>query len=91
MPVLIVNIQGAGPKLDKVMPGILDTIHAEIKRVYDAEIAAGNKKLWYVDGRDIVGGSNGFDLTIDRVHPHQGGFYKYAEKLAPVIKTMLAA
>ncbi len=89
VPVLIVNIQDAGPKLDKVMPGNLEIIHAEIKRVYDAEVASGNKKLWYVDARDIVGGSKGFDLTIDRVHPHQGGFYKYAEKLVPVVKEML--
>ncbi len=90
VPILLVNMQGAGAKLDKAMPGNLEILHKEVKRVYDAEIAAGNKKLWYVDGRDIIGGSEGFDLTIDRVHPHQGGFYRYAEKLAPVVKEMLA-
>nr|MDO8110491.1 SGNH/GDSL hydrolase family protein [Candidatus Sigynarchaeota archaeon] len=89
VPVLIVNLQDAGPKVDKTMPVTLEIIRKEIKRVYDAEIAAGNDNLWYVDGRDIIGGPKGFDLTIDRVHPHQGGFYRYAEKLTPVIKDML--
>ncbi|MBN2153420.1 MAG: hypothetical protein JW839_18340 [Candidatus Lokiarchaeota archaeon] len=91
VPILVVNLQGAGAKLDKVMPGNLETIRAEIKRVYDAEVAAGNGRIWYVDARDAIGGPGGFDLTIDRVHPHQGGFYKYADVLGPVIKEMLAA
>ncbi len=89
VPILLVNMQGAGAKLDKAMPGNLEILRKEVKRVYDAEIAAGNKNLWYVDGHDIIGGPEGFDLTIDRVHPHQGGFYRYAEKLAPVVKEML--
>src|SRR5271157_495117 len=89
VPVLLVNLQDAGVKLDTSMPENLEIIREEIKRVYDAEIAAGNDKLWYVDGWDIIKGPAGFDFTIDRVHPHQGGFYRYAEKLAPVIKEML--
>jgi lysophospholipase L1-like esterase len=89
VPILIVNLQDAGSKFDAAMPKNLEIIHDEIKRVLDAEVAAGNDNVWYIDGRDIIGGLKGFDLTIDRVHPHQGGFYRYAEKLTPIIKEML--
>ncbi|NMC06469.1 MAG: hypothetical protein GYA24_14730 [Candidatus Lokiarchaeota archaeon] len=90
VPILLVNMQGsAGGKLDKMMPGNLEILRKEVRRVYDAEIATGNKKIWYLDGRDIFNGPGGFDFTIDRVHPHQGGFYKYAEKITPIVKEML--
>ena len=89
VPVLVLNLQDAGAKLDKIMPKNLTVIHDEIKRIYDVEVAAGNNNLWYIDGKEIIGGSSGFDLTIDRVHPHQGGFYRYAGKLTPVIEEML--
>jgi len=63
VPILLVNMQGAGAKLDKEMPGNLEILHKEVKRVYDAEIAAGNKKLWYVDGQ-------GHHRRIRGVRPH---------------------
>lgn len=87
-PVLIVNVQHAGPRWDDVMARNLDTIRSEIARCHEREVALGHDNVKYVDAREIIGPGDA-DLTVDRVHPNQAGFHRYAAVLAPVIKEML--
>ncbi len=88
VPVLIVNIQQAGPPWDATMAQNIDTIRAEVLRCYEREKAAGRGNVYYVDARDFIGPGD-MDLTVDRVHPNQAGFFQYARSLAPVISRIL--
>ncbi|MFX0099109.1 MAG: SGNH/GDSL hydrolase family protein [Candidatus Hodarchaeota archaeon] len=91
VPILIVNIQGAGPKWGpeaRLMQENLQKIRDEIKKCYDGEVKKGNKTIRYIDGRDIIS-LNDLDLTVDRVHPNQAGFFRYALKLTPILRDML--
>ncbi len=63
-------------------------IQAEIKAAFDEEVQAGNKLIDYIDGRTFIGSTDA-DLTVDRAHVTDLGFYRYVEALIPRLKKLL--
>ena len=51
-----------------------------IKRTYANAIARGDKKVWFIDGRELMGivKDNG---TVDGCHPTDAGFWNMAKRL----------
>ena len=51
--------------------------------------AAGDKKLWFVDGESLFQGRDRDACTVDGCHPNDLGFYRMAEAIYPKLKKAL--
>jgi len=56
-----------------------------IRRTYDNAVAAGDKKVWCIDGSTLFDEEDRDDCTCDRVHPNDLGFYRMAKVIKPVV------
>lgn len=61
----------------------------ELQKAYKALLAAGVKKLSYIDGESLLGDDH--DDTTDGSHPSDLGFYRHANAMEPVIRAALGA
>ena len=61
---------------------------AIIKRTYDNAIAAGDKNVYLVNGLEFFGELK-WECMVDGVHPSDFGYYHMANKLAPMIESLL--
>lgn len=57
-----------------------------IRRTYENALAAGDERVWFVDGKDYFTGRDAHVCTTDTIHPNDFGFHLMAEKLYPVLK-----
>ncbi len=88
-PILLVGTQWVGSMpWEPRAQYFIGKIQAEIKAAYDEEVQAGNKLIDYIDGRTFVGPADA-DLTVDRAHVTDLGFYRYVEALVPRLKKFL--
>lgn len=60
-----------------------------IRRTFENALAAGDKKVWFVDGKEYFTGRDAHVCTTDTVHPNDFGFHLMAEKIFPVLKEAL--
>ena len=60
-----------------------------IKATYDKAVAAGDKKVWFVDGLTFFDQVPRKYATVDHVHPNDLGFYEMFRKILPVLKQAL--
>lgn len=65
-----------------------DALRAVIYDAYHTAVAEGNKKVWFVDGETLFGAARD-SCTVDGTHPNDLGFYRMAQGLFPVLKTIL--
>ena len=63
-----------------------DRRRAIIRRTYENAVARGDKKVWFVDGKEYFTGRDMHVCTTDTIHPNDYGFHLMAEKLYPVLK-----
>jgi hypothetical protein len=61
--------------------------NAALKVFYDAQIAAGDKNLYYFKGEDVLGGDP--ETTVDNYHLTDLGFTRFADALYPLMKQLL--
>jgi len=60
-----------------------------IRATYDRAIADGDKKVWWLEGRDVFPPYGGVECTVDRVHPTDLGFWAIANAMEPILREML--
>jgi len=60
---------------------------AALRQAYDNLVAAGMKKLFYIEGENLLGKDG--DATTDGSHPNDLGFMRQADVMAPVLKQAL--
>ena len=60
-----------------------------IRTTYEKALAAGDKKVWYIDGETLLEGRERAACTVDGCHPNDLGFYRMALKVEPVLREML--
>ena len=53
---------------------------------YERALAAGDKNVYFIDGKDLLKGPNREDCTVDGVHPTDLGFYRMAGKFIKFIE-----
>ena len=64
-----------------------DGNHKALKAAYDNLIAAGEKKLYYIPGDDLLGDDN--EGAVDSSHPNDLGFLRQADAFAKVMDGLL--
>lgn len=57
-----------------------------IRRTYEKAVAAGDHKVWFLDGGGFFGGRGRAECLVDGTHPNALGFMRIAESLYPVLK-----
>lgn len=72
-------------------PAESDQRAAVIRRTYENAVARGDKNVWFIHGRELLGDENPLDCTVDLVHPNDLGFYRMAKVLRPVMASLLEA
>jgi len=61
-----------------------------VKATYENAIKNGDKNVYFIDGTSIFEGFADSELcSIDTCHPNDLGFYKMAERVEPLIKSLL--
>ncbi len=62
---------------------------ATVKRTYDNARAAGDRKVWLIDGHTLFGTDQRDACTVDLCHPTDLGFYRMYATVLPVLREML--
>lgn len=57
---------------------------------YHRAVAQGDKNVYFVDGGMFFAGPGGQDCTVDGCHPNDLGFYRMADAMEPLLRTILA-
>ena len=85
------------PDLPIIMASAADSMFGEIearrnviKTTYANAIAAGDKNVYFIDGRDIYKPVGRSLCTVDHIHPNDLGFYMMANAFGDVIEKILA-
>ncbi len=62
-----------------------------IRRTYENAVSAGDRNVWFIDGETFFGEKDRHLCTCDCCHPNDLGFYRMAEVIEPVVKSILEA
>ena len=88
-PILLVGTQWLDPMpWEPRSQYFIGKIQAEIKAAFEEELRAGNKLIDYIDGRSFIQPKDA-DLTVDRAHVTDLGFFRYTEALVPRLRKLL--
>ena len=60
-----------------------------IRQTYLNALEAGDKRVYYVEGKKLLGRIDRDACTVDRTHPNDLGFYRMAKAIYPVLKKAL--
>jgi len=60
-----------------------------IRRNYEAAVAAGDTRVFFVDGEALMGGDDWDSCAVDAIHPNDLGHYMMAKGIAPAVKEAL--
>jgi len=60
-----------------------------IRRTYENAKAAGDDRVWFIDGRTHFGETGRSECTVDGTHPNALGFMRMAENVYPVLEEIL--
>ena len=60
-----------------------------IQTTYQNALKAGDKHVFFVDGRTLFGKKDRDACTVDACHPNDLGFYRMAEAIEPVLRLAL--
>jgi hypothetical protein len=56
---------------------------------YQNALKAGDENVYFIDGEVFFGEYDRELCTVDRIHPNDLGFYRMAQVIEPVIKSIL--
>lgn len=62
--------------------------HAALRKAFESLLAAGVKKLFYLEGAGLLGDDG--DAAVDGSHPTDLGFFRYAEAYEKALRPILA-
>ena len=86
-------IRAAHPELPIIMIsrfyGATDERTSAIRQTYENAVKNGDKKVWFIDGRDLVKDVDSSYITVDGCHPNDIGFYHMYKNTLPVLKEAL--
>lgn len=57
-----------------------------IRRTYENALAAGDSRVWFLDGGSFFGEEGQAECLVDGTHPNALGFMRMAQSLYPVLK-----
>jgi hypothetical protein len=57
-----------------------------IRRTYASAVAAGDTRVWFVDGETLFGTEDREACTVDGCHPNDLGFYRMFRTVLPVLE-----
>lgn len=60
-----------------------------VKRTYETAVNAGDKKVYFIDGTEILNLFGGDSGTVDGCHPNDLGFYCMAKAIEPVLESVI--
>ena len=60
-----------------------------IRKTYENARAAGDKKVWFLSGQDLVAPPYAEMALVDGAHPNDLGFFAMAQRIRPVLEKML--
>lgn len=60
-----------------------------IRTTYQNAVAAGDRKVWFIDGETLYGEKDRELCSVDITHPNDLGFHRMSEVIEPVIREML--
>ena len=60
-----------------------------VRRTYENAVAAGDQKVWFIDGETLFGDRDRDACTIDGIHPNDIGFIRMADAIEPVLRQAL--
>lgn len=87
--VLIENTEMGDAPVNPSRSGGYVKANAELRKIFEQRVKAGDKKIFYVRGEKLLG-SDG-EGTVDRVHPTDLGFMRMSDEIEPVLKRALQA
>lgn len=61
-----------------------------IYQTYADARAAGDERVWFIDGMTFFGGEGRQECTVDGTHPNALGFMRMAQTIYPVLKEILS-
>ena len=62
-----------------------------VYRTYENARKAGDQRVWYVDGDDLLAGPDPDACTVDGSHPNDLGYFRMATAIAPALRAALLA
>ena len=86
LPILLIS----KPDYDK-NPPMAQKRREVIRRTYENALAAGDRRVWMLDGETLFGPADRDLCTVDGCHPNDLGFLRMADAIEPVLRRMLAA
>lgn len=60
-----------------------------VRQTYEHARAAGDKKVWFIDGKRYYGDFDRDACSADTCHPNDLGMYRMAQTILPVLKEMI--
>ena len=88
IPILVVGtIEFPHSRFDQHMASILKEKNETLKNICDKLKKDGDKKLFYINPDKLIGLDG--EATVDGIHLTDLGFFRYAEKIYPVIRKHL--
>lgn len=63
---------------------------AIIRETYDRAAASGDRRVYFVDGRELFGRAGRDGCTVDGVHPNDLGFYRMAQRIGREVRLALS-
>lgn len=60
-----------------------------IRATYDRAVAAGDRKVWWLESSEIFRPYGGMECTVDGLHPTDLGFWAMANAIEPILRQML--
>ena len=86
LPVVLVT----RPDVD-LAPQESERRRAVVRRTYDEACAAGDRRVYFVDGFTLFGRSDRDACTVDGCHPNDLGFVRMADGIEPALRAALGA
>ncbi len=62
---------------------------AVVQATYEAAVAAGDRNVYMIDGRELVGEALAEVSTVDGAHPNDAGFFAMAKRLEQTLRDCL--
>lgn len=93
-------VRAAHPDLPIIILSKCDVDHREcdlhnkrrrevVMQTYLNAVAAGDRRVWFVDGRELLGTEDRDACSVDGCHPNDLGFYRMFKAVLPVLKEAL--
>lgn len=83
LPIILIS------KPDHLHEPEADLRRAVILETYQTALSEGDPNIAFIDGATLFSGDMADSCTVDGCHPNDLGFYRMAQRIAPVLKSML--